>query len=453
MAQAAVENQPTGANFRRYFIPPAPQRKTPADLSAGAVSQVSSLGLAAAFVVAGNVVEDIATNNIVGCRLWRGQTCCGFGFFATGLDDNVVTICRNLAHLLRRTTGTGWDQTAHDDVLFQANQLVALTLDRCFGQNACGFLEGRRRDEAAGLQRRLGDPQQDRFALRRTSAFGQRFGTGLVELLLVDVFAFQQGGITAVLDFPLLQHLTHDHFDMLIVDLNALQTINILHFVDHVVSQRFDPHNREDVMRRRVAVHDVVALLDKVTFRNGNVLTLRHHVFDLVQPGSVPPTSSHLSYAGETLAILEEGGNSHKDVGVVGLNNMPLAIYEPLSRELGSKLRRVDDIVAELRSVKSPEEIELMKHAARLADLGFETMLKVARPGLQGIEIVAEMERVMRREGADLAKFWIASGPAPDWNNLRFEVKPHHRVLEEGDLPATLEDLLVEEVQIERGCD
>jgi Xaa-Pro aminopeptidase len=166
------------------------------------------------------------------------------------------------------------------------------------------------------------------------------------------------------------------------------------------------------------------------------VQSAEHHVFDLVQPGSVPPTNSHLSFAAETLAILEESGNSRKDVGVVGLNNMPLPIYEPLSKELGGRLRRVDDIVAELRSVKSPEEIELMKHAARLNDLGFETMLKVARPGVQGIEIVAEMERVMRREGADHAKFWIASGPAPDWNNLRFEIKPHHRVLEEGDLMA-----------------
>ncbi len=35
-------------------------------------------------------------------------------------------------------------------------------------------------------------------------------------------------------------------------------------------------------MRRRVAVHDVIALLDKVTFRNRNVLALGHHVFDLV---------------------------------------------------------------------------------------------------------------------------------------------------------------------------
>jgi len=166
------------------------------------------------------------------------------------------------------------------------------------------------------------------------------------------------------------------------------------------------------------------------------VQPIQSHVLGLVQPGSVPPTGSHLSFAAETHAILEETGNSRKDVGVVGLDNMPFALYEPLSRELCSKLRRVDDVVAELRSVKSPEEIELMRYAAHLSDLGFKTMLEIARPGMRGIDVVAEMESAMRREGADHAKFWIASGPPPDWNNLHFEIKPNYRVLEEGDLMA-----------------
>jgi hypothetical protein len=33
----------------------------------------------------------------------------------------------------------------------------------------------------------------------------------------------------------LLQHLPHDDFDMLIVDLNALQSVNSLDFSDHIV--------------------------------------------------------------------------------------------------------------------------------------------------------------------------------------------------------------------------
>ena len=36
-------------------------------------------------------------------------------------------------------------------------------------------------------------------------------------------------------------------------------------------------------MRRRVAVHDVVALLDEVAFLHRDVLAFRHHVFDRIQ--------------------------------------------------------------------------------------------------------------------------------------------------------------------------
>ena len=97
---------------------------------------------------------------------------------------------------------------------------------------------------------------------------------------------------------------------------------------------------------------------------------------------------------------------------------------------------RTDDIVAELRAVKSPAELALMKHSAHLGDLGFEAMMDVAKPGARGIEIVAEMERAARREGADHAKYWMASGPPTTWEDTRLDIKPHERVLEEGDLMA-----------------
>ena len=142
------------------------------------------------------------------------------------------------------------------------------------------------------------------------------------------------------------------------------------------------------------------------------------------------------SFGGETLAILREREVLQGGIGVVGTENMPVPFYEALSQELGENLRRVDDIVAELRSVKSPAEIELMKRSAHLGDLGFETMLEVARPGLRGIEIVAEMERSARRQGADHAKYWMASGPPTSWEETRLDIKPHERVLEDGDLMA-----------------
>ena len=142
------------------------------------------------------------------------------------------------------------------------------------------------------------------------------------------------------------------------------------------------------------------------------------------------------SFAEEALAILQDCGLRGRDVGVVGIENMSFFFHQNLCEGLGERFKSVKDIVAELRYAKSPDEVEMMRHVARLSDLGFETMLKIAEPGLRGIEIVAEMERVIRREGADHAKYWLASGPPPDWSNVKLEVKPHMRVLEEGDLMA-----------------
>lgn len=141
-------------------------------------------------------------------------------------------------------------------------------------------------------------------------------------------------------------------------------------------------------------------------------------------------------FASETLAILEENGLADKPVGVVGIENMPTPFYEFLSSQFGDKLKRVPDIVARLRSVKSPAEVERMRLAAQLSDLGFETMIKVARPGMSGVELVAEMERAVRGAGADIVKYWMASGPAPDWADSRIDIKPHERELQVGDLIA-----------------
>jgi len=147
-------------------------------------------------------------------------------------------------------------------------------------------------------------------------------------------------------------------------------------------------------------------------------------------------TLSPRDFVGETLAIMSENGVGGQDVGVIGLQRMPVPFFEALATGFGKKLKRVDDIVEKLRSTKSSAELMLMRRAAELSDLGFQTMQQVATPGMRGIEILAEMERAVRREGADHAKYWMASGPPTDWNDTRLDIKPHLRVLGEGDLMA-----------------
>ena len=129
------------------------------------------------------------------------------------------------------------------------------------------------------------------------------------------------------------------------------------------------------------------------------------HAVDPQAVASVAQTGDEsFTFAGQALSVLHANGLGGKEIGVVGVEHMPTPFYEALVQELDAQLRRAPDVVARLRAIKSPSEVALMRRAAELSDLGFETMLQVARPGMRGIEIVAEMERAVRGQGADHAK-------------------------------------------------
>lgn len=70
-------------------------------------------------------------------------------------------------------------------------------------------------------------------------------------------------------------------------------------------------------------------------------------------------------------------------------------------------------LVEELRAVKEPEEIELMRQAAQLGCEVFEEVVLLVKPGVRELELAAEIEYRMRRKGASRAAFdtIVASGP------------------------------------------
>ena len=145
--------------------------------------------------------------------------------------------------------------------------------------------------------------------------------------------------------------------------------------------------------------------------------------------GSLAP----LSFAKETASIMKENKISGENISISGIDNMPIRFYEHLLEMFGKNLIISNDIVSEIRSVKTPEEIELIKHAAHLGDIGFQKLVEIAKPGMSGIEIVAEMEHAVRKEGADHAKYWIASGPGTTWEEVSLDIRPHLRILQQGD--------------------
>lgn len=96
----------------------------------------------------------------------------------------------------------------------------------------------------------------------------------------------------------------------------------------------------------------------------------------------------------------------------VEADSMSVAQYRSLASKLGYEPVATEALFMPLRLVKSADEIEKLREAARITDLAFEAALEVMRPGVKEIEVALEMERTMRLGGADGSAFEIivASG-------------------------------------------
>src|SRR4051812_22487371 len=194
------------------------------------------------------------------------------------VEDQLVALDGDFADLGHRCAGACRDQPADNDVFLQAFERIHLAVDGGFGENARGLLERGRGEERAGLQARLGDAEQHRRSGRGLLALFLGLGVDLIELDLVDLFARDHVGLALVGDLHLLQHLTDNHLDVLVVDQHALQPVDLLDFVDQIGREFLDALDRQDVVRGRIAFDDEVALLDDVAILQVDVLALRNEV-------------------------------------------------------------------------------------------------------------------------------------------------------------------------------
>ncbi len=99
-----------------------------------------------------------------------------------------------------------------------------------------------------------------------------------------------------------------------------------------------------------------------------------------------------------------------------------------LDRAAGAKVRWVGlaNVVEELRAVKDAEELAQMRRAARLGSEVFADVLPLVRPGVQEVELAAEIEYRMRQKGASGAAFEtiVASGARSALPHARPTQKP-----------------------------
>ncbi len=126
-------------------------------------------------------------------------------------------------------------------------------------------------------------------------------------------------------------------------------------------------------------------------------------------------------------------GNGIKRLGIAGWTAMPVSVYEQVKSALpNAEIVKADDIMHEMRAVKSPNEIALLKEATRICDLALDDVLARAKPGMTELQLVGVAQEAMYRHGAEYEAHptYVLSGV----HSSHAIGRPGHRVIEKGDL-------------------
>jgi Xaa-Pro dipeptidase len=96
--------------------------------------------------------------------------------------------------------------------------------------------------------------------------------------------------------------------------------------------------------------------------------------------------------------LLKELAEKVKVVGL-DLEDTPYKIYERIEQMVGIKnIRGVSNLLANARMLKGQDELERIKLAAKITDLGMERVIECLKEGLSEIEVANEAEIAMKRE-------------------------------------------------------
>ncbi len=121
-------------------------------------------------------------------------------------------------------------------------------------------------------------------------------------------------------------------------------------------------------------------------------------------------------------------------IGFVGMSSLHVPFYEYVKQHLpGATFVDVTDPIDYLKTIKSPEEIELIKQTAALQDAAMDYVRQKIKPGLKDLDIHAEADYVSTKLGSTRLQVLISSYH-PGEQPMGFMGRHFmNRVLREGD--------------------
>ncbi|MBI5094557.1 MAG: aminopeptidase P family protein [Candidatus Hydrogenedentes bacterium] len=95
-------------------------------------------------------------------------------------------------------------------------------------------------------------------------------------------------------------------------------------------------------------------------------------------------------------------GRPLKKLGLAGFSIMPLPVYFSLQLELpGVELIKADDTLTRLRTIKSANEIKLMKKAYKISELAIDAILGEIKPGMTELQVIGIAQREIYKHGGE----------------------------------------------------
>ncbi|MYI67444.1 MAG: aminopeptidase P family protein [Boseongicola sp. SB0673_bin_14] len=124
----------------------------------------------------------------------------------------------------------------------------------------------------------------------------------------------------------------------------------------------------------------------------------------------------------------------HSKIGLIGKNILPVEIYERISEAVPqAAFEARDDIMLDLRKIKSAAEIALMERAAEINDEVLRQAVKLVKVGMTEVQVAGVAENIARKLNADIGSATVVmSGPNtkyPAWRAMDRKIEPGDYVM------------------------
>jgi Xaa-Pro dipeptidase len=114
----------------------------------------------------------------------------------------------------------------------------------------------------------------------------------------------------------------------------------------------------------------------------------------------------------ELVAAVKDKGLDQGRIGIVGTDVVPAEYYNAVHRGLSkASFEGADDLLESQRLIKSKRELELLRQAAQIADVGLQAGMEAARAGVHEYDVELAARRAALEAGADfLPRVRVSSG-------------------------------------------